>query len=56
MKNWMEDNPSGKEMRTAVKVEMSEWRKVKIGVQQRSVLAPIMFLIYIQIMPKEIVT
>ena len=35
-------------MRTVAKHEKSEWREVKIGVVlQESVLAPIMFLIYV---------
>ena len=34
-------------MRTLVKDEKSEWREVKSRVPQGSVLAPIMFLIYV---------
>ena len=37
LKNWKEG-----EMRTAVKNEKSEWREVKSGIPQGSVLAPIM--------------
>ena len=37
----------GREMRTVVKDKQSEWREVKSGVPQGSVLAPIMFLIHV---------
>ena len=43
IKNWME----GREMRTVVKDEKSEWKEVKSGVLQGSVLALIMFSIYL---------
>ena len=41
-------------MRTVVKDEKSEWREVKSGVSQGSVLAPIMFLVYVNDMTDEV--
>ena len=54
LKNWMEDYLKGREMRTVVKDERSEWRKVKSGIPQGSVLAPIMFLIYVKDMTEGV--
>ena len=42
----MEDYLKGRKMRTILKDEKSEWKEVKIGVPQRLVLAPMMFLVY----------
>ena len=43
----MENYLKGKEMRTEVKDEKSDWRKVERGVPQATVLASIKFLVYV---------
>lgn len=52
--SWMEDYLSGRQMRTMIRGKVSAWKDVTSGVPQGAVLAPIMFLIYINDMPKDI--
>ena len=54
LNNWMGDYLKGSEMRTVVKNEESEWREIKNGVLHGSVLAPIMFLIYVNDMTEGV--
>ena len=54
LKNWMEDYLKGREVRTVVKDEKSEWKEVKSGVPQGSVLAPIMILVYVNDMTEGV--
>ena len=50
----MEDYLKGREMRTVVGDEKSEWREVKSGVPQESILASIIFLVYVNDMPEGV--
>ena len=50
----MEDYLKGRERRTVVKDEKSEWREVNSEVTQGSVLTPIMFLVYVNDMTEGI--
>ena len=44
---WMQDYLKDREMRTVIREATSSWRKVTSGIPQGSVLAPIMFQIYV---------
>ena len=47
MLDWITDFLRDREMRTIIKDEKSEWCKVICRVPQGTVLAPVMFLVYI---------
>lgn len=51
---WMDDYLQGREMRTIIKDSKSSWRPVTSGVPQGSVLAPIMFQIYVNDMTRNL--
>ena len=46
MINWLEKWPIDRKQRVVVDGEVSNWQSVLSGVPQRSVLRPILFLIY----------
>ena len=51
---WITDFLKNREMRTIIKDEKSEWCKVISRVPQGTVLAPVMFLVYINDMVDEV--
>ena len=50
----MEDFLSNRDMKTIIKDQKSEWCNVKSGVPQGSVLAPVMFLGYVNYMAEGV--
>ncbi len=53
-KEWIKDYLDGREMRTVVRDEKSQCRRVTSGVPQGLALAPIVFLMYVNDMPQGI--
>ncbi len=52
--NWITDFLRDREMRTVIKGEKSEWCRVTSGVPKGTVLAPLMFLVYVNDMVDEV--
>ena len=51
---WIESYLRGREMRTVIKDAKSDWLVVESGVPQGSVLAPVLFLVYVNDMPEGV--
>lgn len=50
----MKDFLTGREIRTVSKMKKSNWKRGKSGVSQGLVLEPVIFIVYINDMPKGI--
>ena len=54
MLKWIESYLRGREMRTVIKDVKSDWLAVESGVPQGSVLAPVLFLVYVNDLPEGV--
>ena len=53
---WMKNYLLGRQMRTMIRGKFSSWRDITSGVPQGAVLAPIMFLVFVNDMPNGVNT
>ncbi len=49
---WIEEYLSNRRQRVCVRGEVSDWRDVTSGVPQGSFLGPILFLVYVNVLPE----